>query len=76
MDSIPAIYDAGVFRPLGPVNLADGTPADVIPRSANGSSAEASIAWPANYFEQTAGALAGETFERPAQGEQPRRENW
>lgn len=64
MDSIPAIYDAGVFRPLGPVNLADGTPADVIPRSANGANAEAPTAWPAIYFGQTAGALAGETFER------------
>lgn len=25
-------------------------------------------AWPAGYFEQTAGALAGEQFERPEQG--------
>ena len=32
--------------------------------------------WPANYFEQTAGALAGEKFERPSQGELPSRDNW
>ncbi len=32
--------------------------------------------WPAGYFEQTAGALAGEDFERPPQGELPRRDDW
>lgn len=32
--------------------------------------------WPAGYFEDTAGALAGEEFERPAQGELPRRDEW
>lgn len=64
MDSIPAIYDAGMFGPLGPVNLAEGAQADVIPRSASGVNAEAPTAWPANYFEQTAGAFAGEALER------------
>ena len=75
MDSIPVIYDAGVFRPLEPVNLAEGTRAAVIPLSNNGPP-EPIAAWPANYFDETAGALAGEDFERPTQGEQPRRENW
>jgi hypothetical protein len=28
-------------------------------------------AWPAGYFDQTAGALAGEEFLRPHQGELP-----
>ena len=32
--------------------------------------------WPAGYFDTTAGALAGEEFERPAQGELPRRDVW
>jgi hypothetical protein len=32
--------------------------------------------WPAGYFERTAGALAGEPFDRPAQGESPVREGW
>jgi hypothetical protein len=32
--------------------------------------------WPARYFEQTAGALADEVFERPPQGELPRRDDW
>jgi Protein of unknown function DUF104 len=29
--TIPAIYDSGVFRPLQPVDLAEGTRADVTP---------------------------------------------
>lgn len=32
--------------------------------------------WPASYFERTAGALAGEEFERPPQGEFPVRDVW
>jgi hypothetical protein len=32
--------------------------------------------WPAYYFERTAGALAGEPLERPAQGDVPLREAW
>ena len=32
--------------------------------------------WPDGYFERTAGALAGEEFERPKQGNQPEREAW
>ncbi len=76
MDSIPAIYDAGVFRPLEPVNLAEGTRAEVIPLSSNGTASEQSAAWPPSYFDQTAGALEGEVFERPPQGDLPRREDW
>ena len=33
-------------------------------------------AWPDGYFEQTAGSLAGEDFERAPQGELPRRDEW
>jgi hypothetical protein len=76
MDSIPAIYDAGVFRPLEPVNLAEGTRAEVIPLSPAGTSSEQPAIWPPNYFDQTAGILEGENFERPAQGDLPQRENW
>jgi hypothetical protein len=32
--------------------------------------------WPPDYFARTAGALAGERFERPAQGDTPLRETW
>ena len=32
--------------------------------------------WPKAYFEQTAGALAGEPIERPDQGATPTREVW
>lgn len=32
--------------------------------------------WPDGYFAQTAGALAGENFDRPPQGELPRRDDW
>ena len=73
MDSIPAIYDSGVFRPLSPVDLADGTRATVIPLP-NGAEARAN--WPPHYFDQTAGAMAGEDFERPPQGDLPQRDDW
>jgi hypothetical protein len=32
--------------------------------------------WPPHYFFDTAGAMAGEQFERPAQGKTESRENW
>lgn len=32
--------------------------------------------WPPGYFERTAGALVGEEFERPPQGELPIRDEW
>lgn len=37
---------------------------------------EAGQSWPAGYFERTAGALAGEDFERPDQGELPHSASW
>jgi len=33
-------------------------------------------AWPASYFEKTAGAFAGEPFERPLQLPFEKREEW
>ena len=32
--------------------------------------------WPPGYFDATAGALVGEAFERPPQGELPKRNEW
>ena len=32
--------------------------------------------WPERYFENTAGALVGEEFERPQQGDLPQRDPW
>jgi hypothetical protein len=44
---------------------------------ANGSpSVPIGNAWPAGYFARTAGALAGEDFERAQQGLPPQREAW
>ena len=74
MVSIPAIYDSGVFRPLSPVDLAEGTRATVIPLPTG--STETPAGWPPHYFDQTAGALSGEAFERPPQGELPQRDHW
>jgi predicted DNA-binding antitoxin AbrB/MazE fold protein len=78
--AIPAVFDSGVFRPLQPVDLAEGTRAEVIPlpdptTSSPDRSAERT-SWPSGYFAQTAGALAAEQFERPLQGELPKREGW
>jgi len=78
--TIPAIYDSGVFRPLEPVDWPEGTRAEVTPLSQTTSpskdSPDQSASWPAGYFEQTAGSLAGEDFERPPQEELPTREDW
>jgi hypothetical protein len=77
--TISAVYDSGVFRPLQPVHLAEGTRAEVIPldRPAPDSADVAGLAtWPIGYFEQTAGALSDEEFERPPQGNLPQRDSW
>jgi hypothetical protein len=73
---IPAIYDSGVFRPLQPVDLAEGTRAEVIPTPSPLDANCETTSWPAGYFEQTAGALAGEDFDRPPQGDLPKRDAW
>jgi predicted DNA-binding antitoxin AbrB/MazE fold protein len=77
---IPAVFSSGVFRPLEPVELAEGTRAEVIPLLSSEPSqahvANESTAWPPDYFAQTAGALSGENLDRPAQGELPAREGW
>jgi predicted DNA-binding antitoxin AbrB/MazE fold protein len=41
--SIPAIFDSGVFRPLEPVELAEGTQVQVhVPQTEDGATAELS----------------------------------
>lgn len=59
------------------VHLPDGQDVTVQPVDV-AQKAEASSAngWPDGYFEQTAGAFAGEEFERPPQGELPSRDDW
>ena len=78
--TIPAVFDSGVFRPLEPVDLAEGTRAEVIPlpqpATAPPDGSAGNTPWPSDYFVQTAGGLAGEPFERPPQGELPNREGW
>lgn len=77
--AIPAIYRAGVFHPLQPVDCPDGARAEVslLPQSQPNIHPEGGGAsWPTGYFEQTAGALAGEEFERPFQPGFPEREAW
>jgi predicted DNA-binding antitoxin AbrB/MazE fold protein len=73
-DHIPAIYDAGVFRPLEPVDWPDGTRAEVT--FVGPHSGDPLAKWPAEYFELTSGSLTGEKFERPSQGDLPKRDSW
>jgi hypothetical protein len=73
-----AVFESGVFRPVAPVDWPDGTRAEVIPvvppTVPLSDSAARSATWPLGYFDQTAGALASEDFERPPQGDLPQRE--
>lgn len=72
MHPIQATYRDGQLELLQPVDWPNGTRAEVIPLSTPSSGS----AWPKNYFNDTAGALAGEDFERPSQGDLPTRETW
>jgi hypothetical protein len=78
--TIPAVFESGVFRPLAPVDWPDGTRAEVIPvvpaTAPPSGTAGGSATWPPDYFDQTSGALAGEDFERPPQGDLPQRQEW
>ena len=59
------------------VQLPDGQDVTVQPvDGAQKSETSSAHGWPDGYFEQTAGALAGEEFERPPQGELPSRDDW
>ena len=77
MHAVQATFRDGRLELMQPVDWPDGTRAEVIPLPQTaGSSADANAIWPPGYFDQTAGSLAGEEFERPPQGEFPQRENW
>ena len=49
---------------------------DALRRAEQDQLGDAASGWPDGYFEQTAGALAGEEFERPPQGDLPVRDDW
>ena len=49
---------------------------DALALTGGSAHAAASQQWPEGYFERTAGALAGEPFDRPQQGSSPTREAW
>ena len=48
----------------------------VVDKAPAAAARDAASEWPSGYFEQTAGALADEPFERPVQGAAEQRENW
>lgn len=79
--NVHATYLDGVIHPIHPLNLPEGTElaltieADVAAKPVASPAREAT-SWPAQYFEQTAGSLANENFERPSQGELPKRDAW
>ncbi len=69
--TIHAVYENGVFRPIETVDLPEKSVVEfelrLVPKKDG---------WPDGYFQQTAGAFLGETFERPDQGTMPRRGDW
>jgi hypothetical protein len=70
--SIIAIVENDTIKLPPGVHLPDGTAVRLDVRDAVRSSTQ----WHAGYFERTAGALAGEVIERPAQGTTPERDIW
>jgi hypothetical protein len=78
MDTVQATFRNGRLELMQPVDWPEGTRANVIPLTATPSAAEGDPlgAWPSDYFENTAGALVGEEFERPAQGIPTERDAW
>ena len=78
--TIHAIFDAGVFRPLEPVALAEGTRVEVqLPQSGNERPLDETapqapaMAWP-DFLEQTYGSCAGLGLQRHEQGDLEARE--
>lgn len=69
--TIHAVFENGVFRPVESVDLPENSLVEFEPRLV-----AKSAGWPDGYFEMTAGSLAGEDFERPAQGSLPDRGDW
>ncbi len=68
MTSILAIYEKGMFRPVGEVPLEEGATVRVLlPETGFRSNREKELGYPPGFFEKFAGALAHEQMERPAQ---------
>jgi len=68
--SITVIVEQDTIKLPDGIHVSDGTRVRLEIATAGASQ------WPADYFERTAGALAGEPLERPAQGDAPLREDW
>ena len=68
--SITTIVEKDTIKLPDGVHVPDGTRVWLEIATAGASQ------WPADYFERTAGALAGEPLERTAQGDAPLREDW
>ena len=69
--TIHAVFENGVFRPVESVDLPEKSEVEFEPRLIAKNEG-----WPVGYFQQTAGAFAGENFERPGQGALPDRDRW
>ena len=69
---------AEALRRLGPhqAQTLERLVRDAVALAEQSASQNGQATWPANYFEQTAGALAGQEFERPEQGPLPCRDDW
>jgi hypothetical protein len=70
--SITATVEKDMIRLPANVHLPDGTRVRLEPIAPGPSGRD----WPAGYFTRTAGMLADERFERPAQGSADPREEW
>jgi hypothetical protein len=68
--SITSIVEKDTIKLPDGVHVPDGTHVRLEIATAGASQ------WPPDYFERTAGALAGELLERPEQGDGPLRETW
>jgi hypothetical protein len=66
----------GTIQPPNGIHLAPGKAEVTVDAAEQDATDKQRSGWPAGYFDTTAGALAGEEFERPAQGELPRRDVW
>ena len=69
--TIHAIFENGVFRPIESVDLPERSEVEFELRLVAKTDA-----WPEGYFQQTAGAFADESFDRPTQGTMPHRDDW
>ncbi len=68
--SITSIVEEDTIKLPDGIHVPDGTHVRLEIATASVSQ------WPVDYFERTAGALAGEPLDRPAQSDAPMREAW